>query len=122
MKNSFPFLFLSILLLTGCQPPEKTARDSIAAFDGYLTAAVAKHDAECKADALNRLPVCSLIVRAVRAENATATALETYCQLSPGQGKDPAMPCTPVRSSQTGLLSAISNMNQLVNEIKGAAK
>lgn len=122
MKKSFPFLVMVVLLCTGCQPPEKTARDSIAAFNGYLTAAVQKHDAECKADALNKLPVCSLIVRAVRAQNASATALETYCQLSPGQGKDPAGPCTPVKSAQEGLRSAISNMNQLVSEIKGAAQ
>lgn len=122
MKKCFPFLFLAVLLLTGCQPPEKTARDSIAGFDGYLTTAVAKHDAECKADAANKLPVCLVIVRGARAENATVTALETYCQLSPGQGKDPLAPCSRVKSAQAGLIAAIANMNQLVSEIKGAAK
>ncbi len=123
MKNKYiPFLVLPVLLLSGCQSIEKTARDSIASFDGYLSAAVAKHDAECKADTGNQLPVCLVIVRSTRAENATVTALETYCQLAFGTGKDPALPCTPVKSAQAGLAAAIANMNQLSSEIQGAAK
>jgi len=122
MKKYIPFLLLPALLLSGCQSLEKTARDSIASFDGYLSAAVARHDVECKADAGNKLPVCLVIVRSIRAENATVTALETYCQLTPGTGKDPSLPCTPVASAQAGLTAAIQNMNQLSSEIKGAAK
>jgi hypothetical protein len=116
------FVLLAAALLMGCQSPEKTARDSIAAFNGYLTTAVAKHDAACKADTKNALPVCQVIVRSVRAENAAVTALETYCQLSPGTGNDPSLPCKPVKTAQAGLLAAIANMNQLSSEIQGAAK
>jgi len=119
MKKLF---LLPLLLLIGCQPLEKSARDSISAFGGYLSAAVVKHDAECKADTGNKLPVCSVIVRAIRAQNAAMTALETYCQLTPGTGADPALPCSPVKSAEAGLRAAISNLKQLSTEIQGAAK
>jgi len=120
-KLTIALTLVICLLLTGC-PSEKNARDSIAAFDGYLTSAVSKHDAECKADVDNKLPVCGIVIRGIRAENAAVTALETYCQLTPGTGKDQSLKCSPVKSLASGLQSAINNMNQLTAEIKGAAK
>jgi len=127
------FGFVTALLtigLAGCDKPENVARDSIAAGSGAIKDAQQKYILECTATPSN--PVCRAINRSVYAQNAAITGLETYCQLSPSQliSQDTVTGavtvdvhnCQPVQTAGQGLRSAVTNLNQAINELKSALK
>lgn len=110
------------LTIAGCNSFASQARDSIAAFNGYLTAAQAKHTGECIVSK-GELPVCDTLRRSDAAENAAIDALEAYCQIPPhttftGAGAS----CKPVTSLQGGLTAALAGISALTPDIKAAAQ
>lgn len=114
---------LPLLAITlACPTPalEQNARDASASLGGLLTAAQAQHQ-ECVADST---PVtCQTIKRGVSGQNALITSLETYCGWDVTGAPPPVgTQCTPVTSAESALQSAITNANQLTNEVKGTVK
>lgn len=116
------FLVGAVLLATiGCQSPEKTARDVIAAASGAIVAAQAQYQSECSSSPTGAN--CVLINKAVDGQNVAVTALETYCQfaLTPVP-PDPSTKCSPVKAALPALQTALQNLNQLTGEVKGVLK
>lgn len=102
----------------GCNKSlDQITRDVLATSSGTLTQAQDEYVAECQANPAKQ--VCVLINQAGGVQNATITALETYCgyALTPTP-PDPSTPCTPVASAQAGLITATSNLNQIIGELK----
>jgi len=115
------FLLSIALMMTSCQPPEATARDTAAALGGLLAAAQTQNQSACQADATQS--VCVLIDKGIAAQNALVTATEAYCGWSattpPG---DPSAKCVSVASATAGLQTAITNANTFITELKGVIK
>ncbi len=118
---SFGILIIiaTTLLLAGCPKAEQDARDTAAGLNGAIAAAQAKYTAQCIASPSQQ--VCTMIQRAVSAQNALITATETYCNWSTASPPpNPTTTCMPVASAKQGLLAAIANANSLTLELKGA--
>jgi hypothetical protein len=98
---------------------EQNARDTVASLGGLLTTAQDQNLATCTADKTQ--PTCVLINRGISAQNALISATETYCGM-PQSTSLASTTCTPVKSAQAGLQTALDNATQLVNEIKGVVK
>lgn len=109
-----------VCCLLGCSP-EQTARDAIAAATGTIAKAQTQHQAECQVNPA--AGTCVLINRAVNAQNAAMTGLETYCgwRLS-GVLPDRGAVCTPNGSALNTLNVALSNLKQITTEVKGVVK
>lgn len=107
-----------VLLTVACHTIESNARDTIAAAQGVIVQAQVQFQPQCSADA-TKAP-CPVINQAVSAQNAAITALEAYCGFTPTSGVTEK--CTPVKSLQPALTSALANLNQFVTELKGAIK
>lgn len=115
MKRLWLFLFL--IVLSGCTPVEKSARDTAAALNGALTAAQFKYQDTCINEP--KLHQCEIINRAVDGQNALVTAVEAYCGWSINAPMNNGAKCIPVKSAQDGLVSALSNANLFIAELKG---
>ncbi len=118
-------LFLTIALIVGItcgcsEPPEQTARNVIASASGAISSAQANYTKSCTANPAQK--VCQSINRTIDGENAAITSLETYCsfELAPVL-PDPSRKCVPVKGALSGLQAAVSNLNQLIGELKGTA-
>lgn len=103
------------LIAIGCTPVEENARNTAAALNGAITTAQAKYLTSCQSD--QSLPVCQDIDKAVAAQNALITAIETYCTLPQGSPADSK--CMPVKSAEPALETAIANAGQFITELKG---
>ena len=109
-----------LLLLTGC-PKDKNARDTAAALKGLLATAQTQYQASCQANSTQA--TCQTINRGVAAQNALITAIETYCSMAISPTPPPdSMPCTPVKSYESALTTAIANANQAITEVKTVIK
>ena len=109
------------IVMEGCQPIERTARDTAAALSGSLVAAQAQYQGTCQQNPQQL--ICQTINRGVAAQNALITATETYCGWSVSLAPpDPSAKCVPVKSAQAALTSAIANAKQLTVEVKGVVK
>jgi hypothetical protein len=99
--------------------PDQAARDVISSSNGVLVQAQAEYVATCKPNPSQRL--CVLINQAGFAQNASITALETYCgfQLTPIL-PDPSTVCVPQKNAQAALLTTVTNLKQLTGEIQAA--
>jgi hypothetical protein len=109
----------AVLLLVGCSPLAMQARDANAAAKGVLEAAQQKYGAACLANPYQ--VICQDINRAVYAQNALITATETYCGWS--RANPPAntkASCQAVKSAAPALETAITNLNFLITEVRGA--
>ncbi|HVT81219.1 MAG TPA: hypothetical protein VHM90_11235 [Phycisphaerae bacterium] len=116
IRNLATSLLLSAcLVLSACTPLEKSARDTAAALNGALTAAQQKYSASCQANTAGQ--ACALINKAIAGQNALITATEAYCGFAPGT-VDTAT-CTPVKSAEPALKSAIANASLFISELKG---
>lgn len=109
------------LVMIGCPKPAENARNAIASAQGFIVAQQQIHGQSCKAAPSQE--VCVNINKAVSAQNAAVTALETYCGWNPlAPPSDPNAPCVPVKGAEAALTAAVGNLNQIIGEIKGAAK
>lgn len=97
------------------ESPQQIARDAIAASRGAIQTAQAKYQSTCNASP-QQTP-CDVINRAIYAQQAAIASLYTYCQFS--LASDSTAVCKPVDSALTGLMSAVTNLNQVVTSIKG---
>lgn len=107
------------LILTGCSPIETTARDGIAGAKGYIDSTAAKH-AECNTDPSGQ--ACVLVTKGNAAKHLAIDALEEYCT-SPAfeAGTGPCSPPTDKTQKdqlQSKLAGAMTNLNQIINDIK----
>lgn len=76
MKIHLALALCALLILTGCQPLEMSARDGIASAKGFLDSEAKQHP-EC--NSTPTLQVCTLITRGNAAKHTAIDALETYC-------------------------------------------
>lgn len=118
MKRVAAVLAFTFVML-GCSPIEQQARDSAAALQGALTTAQSKYQAQCTSNPTQQ--ACTIINQAIAGQNALITATEAYCGWSasaPPQNPATAS-CTPVKSAQAGLQTAINNATLFIQELKG---
>lgn len=117
--RKFIFALAFIVLLLGCtQPPEKVARDIIAANNGLLLTAMVQHHDECVADTSKS--ACQLILKDIAAQNLAIQSLEAYCSFGPSSR--PTDECVPVKSLSGALVSALKNLNSLSGQLKAAVQ
>jgi len=110
------FITLGLIALLGCsQPIEKTARDGIATASGVIAKYQSQYKAECTATPTGT--ACVTINKAIAANNTAIDALEAYCGFSPGS--DLASTCKPVANAKDGLTSALSNLQNVLNDVRG---
>ena len=115
--TAIPILALT-LILAGCSPIEQQARNTAAALQGTIVAAQAKYQSSCTANPAQA--VCVDINKAVSGEAALITSIEAYCNWSTTMPpSDPNATCTPVKSAQAGLQTAIANATNFINSLKG---
>lgn len=111
-------LFLSVVLLAGC-PPEKNARDAIAASHGWITNAQTQWAGTCN---INPQQIqCTSTNKLIQAQHAAADALTVYCGGVPPAGQQAYIDggaCVENKSAQGVLLSAIQNMNAIIADVK----
>jgi hypothetical protein len=117
------------VMLTGClhkisltsHPQVQNARDIAAAFNGVLTAAQDKYVDQCNADRGQH--ICIIIYKAVDAQNALITAIQTYCGWSQELPTiNQTGPCAQIPSAELELKTAINNANLFITELKGVVK
>lgn len=121
MKMRFIALFAACIMLTGCSPLEQNARNTAAALQGVIVAAQGQYQTSCTSN--SGQTACTSINRAVSAQNALVTAVEAYCAWSTvSPPTDPNATCTPVKTAQQGLQTAIANATAEISEIKGIIK
>lgn len=134
MKKALALLIaLPIMLVAiGCTPVEQKARNTEAALNGLITPLQAQYQASCSAPANLQVnpQMCDLINRGVSAQNALATAAETYCGFAVALlPNDPALRasvlatnCVPQKNAKGLLVSATLNAGQIVLELRAAIK
>lgn len=122
MKSVGAVLTICLLLVTtACSPIENKARDTAAALQGAIIAAQSQYQVPCTAD--NTQAACKVINKAVSGQNALVTSIEAYCGFSTtNPPADPSAKCSPVKSAEPALQSAIANATELISEIKGVLK
>lgn len=118
-------IFLPLLLFTlACphQPLEQTARDAVATAKGYLESAKANHP-ECVPQPAHpqvapaASTMCSIINRGIAGKDLVIDALETYCANPDFDSKGGV--CTPNKDAEPKLRAALSNLNQILKDVKG---
>lgn len=123
MKKTLTTLTTFLLLLStiACTPLEQQARNTSAALSGLIVAAQTQYKPTCALPAGETAPaVCSIITRAINANNLLITAGETYCGWNvTSPPTDPTAPCVPVKTATQALTVAISNANTAITELKG---
>jgi len=119
MKHVLAVLIMGLMLVTvACQPVEMTARDTIAASKGFLDSQSAIH-AECATTPT--LAVCGLITKGNAAKHLAIDALEEYCagpQFESGGACVSPKDKTQKNQLQGKLTSALTNLNQIITDIK----
>jgi hypothetical protein len=97
---------------------EQRARDGIAGATGFISKAQSQYQTECSANPT--MTTCVTINKSIDAQNLTITALKTYCGFKPTDPIETV--CAPVASKADALNSALANLNQLINDVKGLVK
>ena len=122
MKSVVSALTICLLLVTtACSPIENKARDTAAALQGAILAAQSQYQVPCTAD--NTQSACKTISKAVAGQNALITSIEAYCSWSPvNPPADPSAKCSPVKSAEPALQTAIANATEFISELKGVLK
>ena len=113
MKLKLVLLLAATLLLVGCQPPENTARDSIAAAKGVIEQAQTEYLEICAASPNER--ECQLINNAVAVQNLAIDALNLYCS---GSNYLAGGACQPNKEYLPRLQEALRNLDGIIAAIK----
>lgn len=114
-----PLLSIAVMLVTGCGPFEKSARDTIATATGAISQAQIEYKAECLA--LPSAPKCVLINDAIHVQNLAITGLEIYCGFQVNVTL-PTATCVPVKTAQAGLSAALSQLGAITGQITALLK
>jgi hypothetical protein len=112
------FALFALAVCVGCTPPEKTARDVIAASQGALVAAQARYHDQCVASPAQA--TCALITRAVGVQHVAIDALRVYCSFTPTTSVDAK--CVPVKAALPALQAALSNLSQITLDVQAVIK
>lgn len=122
MKSVVSALVICLLLVTtACSPIETKARDTAAALQGAILAAQSQYQTPCTADPTQA--ACKTISKAVAGQNALITSIEAYCGWSTtNPPADATAKCSPVKSAEPALQTAIANADEFLNELKGVLK
>lgn len=113
----FPVLAM-VVFLCGC-PPEKDARDAIAAAHGWITNAQTTWGPTCVANPTQIQ--CTSTNKLIAAQHAAADALTVYCGGVPAAGQVAYIDggaCVENKSAQGVLLSAVTQMNNIIADVK----
>jgi len=118
-------LFCTCLLLSGCQPIENSARDAIAAADGFISQAQRNHLDECKANPSKSFP-CVKLNQAVGAQNLLIDVTEQYCGWPnrPGAAELKALAgqkCIQNKTILPYLKNAVASLNSVLADYKVAS-
>lgn len=105
-----------LLLLAACQPPEQSARDTIAAAKGAIEQQQAKHP-ECVANPSGS--GCQRINRAVDLQNAAIDSLHVYCASSTYESGGS---CTPDKTALPAMREAVKRLDAIIRELKGGIR
>lgn len=97
----------------GCQKPEQTARDAIAAAKGVVETAQIKYLDACQADP--DLGPCVTVNKAVAAQNLAIDALNQYCS---GPGYLTGGVCNPQPDLQSHLEAALASLDQTIKDVE----
>ena len=116
---------IAVVFLAGCTPVEQQARDALAASQGFIAQAQSNHQAECSTNPKKPFP-CAMINQAVGAQNLAIDALETYCSWTAQDVAGLAAGtqthgCIEVKTVESGLKTAIANLNQILKDYKKAS-
>lgn len=110
-----------LCVLTACSPVEQNARNTAAALQGAIVAAQASQQTSCSTNPQQE--ACVVITKAVNGQAALITSIEAYCGWSvTNPPSDPNATCTPVKSAQPALTSAIANATTFITELKNVIK
>lgn len=122
--------FVAILIcvcfiLSGCQPVENSARDAIAASQGFIARAQQNHLEECKANPSKSFP-CVKINQAVGAQNLLIDITEQYCGWPNRPGADAlkalaGQKCIPNKTVLPYLKNAVASLNSILADYKTAS-
>ncbi len=118
-------LFFICLILSGCQPIENSAKDAIAASNGFLGQAQKNHLEECKANPTKPFP-CAKLNQAVGALNLLIDATMQYCGWPNRPGAEAlkalsGQKCAPNKAALPILKNAIASMNSVIADYKTAS-
>ncbi len=132
MNKADSGLLLSLLvlglILSACQPIERSARDAFVLAKGFLDQAQDNHEADCKAgcdraivptikDPAKCRALCATINRAIDAQNLLGHEINIYCASAAylaGTGK-----CEPHGDLRIKLGEALANLNSIMDETSG---
>ena len=121
MKICLILVVVASIVLCACPASEQNARDTAAALQGVITTAQTQYGTQCKSTPTDK--PCVIINQAVDGQNALVTAVEAYCGWSQtAPPPDKTAKCTPVKSAEAGLKTAIANANLFITEVKGVIK
>ena len=112
------FVLVPLIFMLGCNPPEQTARDVIAASQGAIVTAQNRYHDQCVA-APTDAP-CALVTRAIAVQHVAIDALNVYCAFTPATPN--GTKCAPVKSALPALQSALANLNQVTLDIQAVIK
>lgn len=115
------FILLPLLLMTvACQPPQNSARDTIAAAKGYLDSARSHHP-ECNTTSPNGTHACQIIGKGTQAKDVAIDALEIYCSNTSTTGVNfqDGGPCVADKAYEPKLKAALASLNQIISDVKG---
>jgi hypothetical protein len=110
-------VMLPLLLLIGCGV--ESYRDTIATSYGFLAWAQSTYKVPCQATP--NAATCALITRGIGLHNAATDALNAYCNgpAAPGNAQwTQGGPCSPIKSLQPALVTAIANLNPVIADVK----
>ena len=121
MRMKFLALLAACIMLTGCSPLEQNARNTAAALQGAIIAAQASQQTSCTANPQQE--TCVVITKAIGGQTALITAITAYCGWSiTNPPADPNATCTPVKTAQAGLETAIANATTFILQLKAVIK
>ena len=117
-KSALSLLLLTVVL-TGCPPPQESARDSILTARAVIETAQGDFRTSCQQDATQR--VCAAINRAVDAHNLAVDALDIYCSGGDWNAGGVCQPPTDQftrEQFESKLRTAISNLDSIIRELR----
>ena len=121
MRKALPGLLISVLLLAGCTPLERSAYNTVVAAKGFLDSEKQAHP-ECATGATST--VCVDIQKAVGAKDLLIDAITVYCSgpdfNNGGACNAPDLHTAAGVQAEAKLRAAITNYKQIAADLKVA--
>ena len=121
MRKALPGLLISVLLLAGCTPLERSAYNTVVAAKGFLDSEKQAHP-ECATGATST--VCVDIQKAVGAKDLLIDSITVYCSgpdfNNGGACNAPDLHTAAGVQAEAKLRAAITNYKQIAADLKVA--